>query len=236
MTRQVLVLGGSSTIGICLIPQLLEQGYEVVAQYATNKSDLELMRSKQSNRIKLIQANFRNENSTQSFATKIQNCGAFHSIIHLPSPPITIQPINRIDWSEFEANFLVQLRSLQQVVNLTLKDMKKQKDGRVISVSSEAITTSRPPKGYGPYAVAKAALNQYLQCLESETLNHGVYVYQIISGMFHSPLLANIPNYVVEKTVSDQTNQGHCLKQKKISETIVSIVKNDTQIENSIFV
>ena len=156
--------------------------------------------------------------------------------MRLDSPPISIKPINRIMWSEFEAHLIIQLRSLQQVLNITLKGMKKNNDGRVISVSSEAISTTPTPKGFSAYAVAKAALNQYLKCLQAEVQSHNITVCQIIPGMFKSPLLANIPNYVVEKTISDATDTNSTSRQEKISETIISFIEQNNQTETTIFI
>lgn len=236
MTKQILVIGASSTIGVCLIPRLLALGYDVIAQYNTNKTELHHMKLIHPSQMKIIQANFTDETSTKNFVSTIKDRGIFHSVVHLPSPPISIKPINRIMWSEFEAHLIIQLRSLQQVVNITLKGMKKNNDGRVISVSSEAIATTPTPKGFGAYAVAKAALNQYLKCLQAEVQSHNITVCQIIPGMFKSPLLANIPNYVVEKTISDATDTNSTSRQEKISETIISFIEQNNQTETTIFI
>lgn len=234
MTKKILVIGASSTIGVCLIPRLLASGHDIVAQYNTNKTDLHDMKRTHPSQMTIIQANFKDDTSTKNFASKLKDHGTFHSVVHLPSPPISIEPINRIMWSEFEANLFVQLRSLQQVVNITLKGMKKNNDGRVISVSSEAITASPTPKGFGAYAVAKAALNQYIKCLEAEVESHSINVCQIVPGMFESPLLANIPNYVVEKTISDVADKNSPSRQEKISETIISFIEQNNQAKNTI--
>ena len=234
MTKKILVIGASSTVGICLVPKLLALGHDIDAQYNTNKTDLHHMQQTYPSQMTLIQANFTDDASTKNFASKLKDRGIFHSVVHLPSPPISIGPINRIMWSEFEANLFVQLRSLQQVVNITLKGMKKNNDGRVISVSSEAITASPTPKGFGAYAVAKAALNQYIKCLEAEIQSHNINVCQIVPGMFESPLLANIPNYVVEKTISEATDKNSPSRQEKISETIISFIEQNNQAETTI--
>ena len=234
MTKQILVMGASSTIGICLIPQLLALGYKIVAQYGTKETDLHHMQRIYESQITPIQANFTDDISTKNFASRIEDCGIFHSVVHLPSPPISIKPINRIMWSEFEANLFVQLRSIQQVVNITLKGMKKNNDGRVISVSSETITASPTPKGFSAYAVAKAALNQYLKCLQAEVQSYDINVCQIIPGMFQSPLLTNIPNYVVEKTISAETDINSLSKQEKISENIISFIEKNNHTKTTI--
>ena len=102
-------------------------------------------------------------------------------------------------------------------------------------MSSKAIATTPTPKGFGAYAVAKAALNQYLKCLRAEVQSHNIIVCQIIPGMFKSPLLANIPNYVIEKTISDATNTNSTSSQEKISETIIAFIEQN-QGETTIYI
>ena len=58
-----------------------------------------------------------------------------------------------------------------------------------------------PPKGFGPYLISKAAAASYFDCLDAEYRERYVNVNQILPGMFRSPLLENLPEFVIESLV-----------------------------------
>ena len=235
--KQILVIGGSSSIGLKLVKSLLNKNYRVIAHYRSDDDVLEKLRKKYSNHLRLIHADFLEEKSFNEFISFLDQADAIHSVVHLPSPPILIEPIFKIDWLTFEKHLSVQLKSLHSVISKCLKDMKKTGDAKIISIGSEAITSPHTPKGFTAYAVAKGALNQYLKSLKSEVEDYGVGVYQIIPGMFKSPLLNEIPNYVVEQTIgSTNLEESSVKKQNKIVNIIVSLLTENARAENNIFV
>ena len=51
--------------------------------------------------------------------------------------------------------------------------------------------------------VAKAAASAYLDCVDAEYREKGVKVNQILPSMFRSLLLKNLPEYIVDTSISN---------------------------------
>lgn len=224
----ILVTGASSSIGRPLTQRLIKQGYTVLAHFRHCHDDLLELKKCQGERLHLIPTDFESVVDLDNLCKNLLNFPSLFAIIHLPSPKISLKPLIRVNWEEHEAHLNVQLRSLQRIVQTTAAGMKKSKCGCIISVSSDAIIGSDTPKGFTAYAVAKAALAQFMRCLNAEYRDTGVRVHQIVPKMFMSPLLEDIPNYVTEQVLAQQNTLGSISYQEKIVSLISDLLKNQT--------
>jgi len=132
MKNKVLVLGGSSDIGIAVIRKLLKKNYDVTAHFSSNNKNLK----KKFKNINLIKVNFssissKNINSTIN-KKKLNN---FNYIINL---------VGYIDNKSFlETNLASMIKSLKinalipmLIIRSNLKNMEKRKFGRILNCST----------------------------------------------------------------------------------------------------
>ena len=199
MNKTILVIGASSSIGIPLVEELLSEGYAVIAQFRTGAKRLERCKDVYKNTLTLIQLDFEAENLDLLVEKLLALCDEkLFAVIHLPSVPPSIQPLSKTSVDDFELHFRLQIKSLHLIFKGLHKLLINSNDFRVIGVNTEIITKKPPPKGLATYILAKAAASCYLDCLDSEYREKSIKINQILPGMFRSPLLNKIPEYVVE--------------------------------------
>lgn len=237
--KTVLITGASSSIGRPLTQQLIHQGYQVLAHYRRPHDELDSLKLNYEEKLHLLNADLGNSSELKNFTASLESFAPLYAIIHLPSPRISLKPLPHIDWNEYEHHLNVQLKSLQQIVQSTIRSMKKARQGYIISIGSDAIASDPAPKGFTAYAVAKAALNQFLKSLDAEYRENGLNIFQITPKMFKSPLLDELPEYVIEQTLAKQNNpkqkpRGDITYQAEITNIIIDLLNGSSSAARDI--
>jgi len=153
--KHVLILGGSSDIGIEVVKIFLKLKWQVTAQYFKNKKSLSIIKS--NSKLNLIQFNFANEKylMSEKLITKKFN-KKYDSIINL---------VGYIDNKGFEnTNLKNILKSLIAnailpilVEKVSVKKMLTQKWGRILNCSSIGVKFGGGVNSYN-YALSKHCL------------------------------------------------------------------------------
>lgn len=202
----ILVTGASSTIGKSLLPQLLAEGYSVIAQVRQPTSELLKVAASSNNRLHLVSVDLRSNTLGPVVSEALANRReALAGLIHLPSAPLKLEPLPRVTLNDFSNHIEVSLYSLHALISIFWKDIRKSEDFRIVAVNTAAIHTQLPPKGMTPYLTSKAALTQYLSCIEAELLGCNVTINQISPDMFRSPLIDALPSYIVDQFAGSET-------------------------------
>jgi NAD(P)-dependent dehydrogenase (short-subunit alcohol dehydrogenase family) len=153
--KHVLILGGSSDIGIEVVKIFLRLKWEVTAQYFKNKKNLSILKS--SGKLNLIKFNFANEKYLVSEKLIIKKFNKrYDSIINL---------VGYIDNKGFEnTNLKNILKSLTAnailpilVEKVSVKKMLTQKWGRILNCSSIGVKFGGGVNSYN-YALSKHCL------------------------------------------------------------------------------
>ena len=222
--KRVVITGASSSIGRPLTRLLLQKGYTVLAHFRRENDELMSLKSGAGSRLQLLEGDFSTLEGIESFVSQLGNFMPVFAVIHTPSPEISLKPLVNVDWYEYEHHLNIQVRSLQQIVNKTIKPMKSSGVGYVISIGSDIVTSDVPPKGYTAYAVAKAALSQFLRCLDAEFGENGINTHQLHPTMFRSPLLAQLPEYVIEQALLKSEYDMVSKPQEKIAWVVAELL------------
>ena len=154
--RHVLILGGSSDIGIEVVKNFLKLKWDVTAHFLKNRKKLQILRKnfKNLNLIKFDFANYKNFTIEESMAKKFS--GKYDSIINL---------IGYIDNRGFENTDLKSiLKSLianallpTLIEKIAVKKMLQQKWGRILNCSSIGIKFGGGINSYN-YSLSKHCL------------------------------------------------------------------------------
>jgi len=202
MKKVVLVIGASSSIGIPLVFRLLSDGFHVIGQFRTSSEQLTRLSLEFPDALKLFQLDFDSKDVVEKMMGLLALCQEnLFAVVHLPSFPLSIKPLHKTDIEEIYQHLDLQMKSLHYVFAGLHKKIVRSKDFRIVGVNSMITGMAVPPKGLGPYSIAKAAAASYLDCLEAEYQERNVNVNQILPGIFRSPLLENLPEFIVEALV-----------------------------------
>ncbi len=132
--KTILILGGSSDIGIETTSKFLSKGWKVIAHFNTNNNSLKKLKKIYSKELFLIPANFKKRNAINLFFKKIKKFNIL-SFVNL---------IGYIDNISYQKTSLIPLINSLQINSLIpiliqkslLKNMKEKKFGRMLHVSS----------------------------------------------------------------------------------------------------
>jgi NAD(P)-dependent dehydrogenase (short-subunit alcohol dehydrogenase family) len=189
MNKVVLITGGSSGIGKAVGEFLLQKGFTV---YGTSRNPEKITNST----FPLIALDVRNVESVQKAVSEIiQKSGRVDVVINNAGVGIT-GPIEETPTEEIKNNFETNLFGPIEVIKAVLPQMREQKSGLIINITSIAGYMGLPYRGV--YSSSKAALEIITESISMEVKSFGVNVVNvapgdfatnIASGRYHAPVI-----------------------------------------------
>jgi len=204
-TRNVLITGCSSGIGLCLANGLKQRGYGVIAS-ARKPEDVAQLKSLGHNAVQLDLADslsIRNGvNATLDLTGRklyaLINNGAY-------GQPGAVEDLSRdVLRTQFETN----LFGTQELTNLVLPIMRKQGEGRIIQISSVLGIVSLAYRG--AYNASKYALEALSDTMRLELKDSGIYISLVEPGPIVSRFRENA--YAMYKANIDAAHSAHARK------------------------
>ena len=154
--KHILILGGSSDIGIEVVKNFLKLKWEVTAHYSKNKKKLEILK-KTSKNLNIIKSNFTNYKNLNIEKLMIKKfSGRYDSIINL---------VGYIDNKGFEKtnlNSILKSLTINAIIpilieKILVKRMLSQKWGRILNCSSIGVKFGGGKNSYN-YSLSKHCL------------------------------------------------------------------------------
>ena len=169
MKKNVLILGGSSEIGLATIKIFLNKNWQVYAHYNKKNKLLKKIRSN-SKKLHLFKSNFENLNEVKKFIKKISK-KKICSIINL------VGYVDNINYKKSEIKSLIKSLTINTFVPLIIQKkllpyMIKVKFGRILNISSIGVKYGGSEFTYN-YSFSKHALEYiplYLKKLTSKNI------------------------------------------------------------------
>jgi NAD(P)-dependent dehydrogenase (short-subunit alcohol dehydrogenase family) len=189
MSKVVLITGGSSGIGKSIGEFLSEKGFVV---YGTSRSPERYPDS----RIKLVALDVADVFSIQkAVETVIKEEGRIDVVINNAGAGIT-GPIEEIPNEEIKRNFETNLFGPINVIKAVLPQMRIQRSGLVINITSIAAYMGLPYRGV--YSASKGALELITEAFRIELKDFNIHMTNvapgdfatnIANGRFHAPVI-----------------------------------------------
>ncbi|MCK0156609.1 SDR family oxidoreductase [Cellulophaga sp. F20128] len=190
MRKVVLITGGSSGIGKSIGSYLAARGFTV---YGTTRSKAKYPNFDAFN---LVELDVRNtETIAQAIATVLSIEGRIDVLINNAGVGIT-GPIEETPNEEIVNAFMVNFNGPISVMKAVLPQMRKQKAGLIINITSIAGYMGLPYRGI--YSASKGALELVTEAMRMEVKDFGVqittvapgdFATNIASGRYHAPVL-----------------------------------------------
>ena len=189
MSKVVLITGGSSGIGKSIGEFLHTKGFVV---YGTSRNPEKIQNSV----FPLIALDVRDTQSIYRAVGEIlAKSGRIDVVINNAGVGIT-GPIEEIPTEEIKNNFETNLFGPIEVMKAVLPQMRTQKSGLIINITSIAGYMGLPYRGI--YSASKGALELITEALRMETKQFGIYITNIApgdfatniaSGRYHAPVV-----------------------------------------------
>ncbi|KDN54738.1 SDR family oxidoreductase [Flavobacterium seoulense] len=191
MSKVVLITGGSSGIGKSIGEYLHHKGFIV---YGTSRNPEKVLNSV----FPLVALDVREVATIQAAVAKvIAISGRLDVVINNAGVGIT-GPLEEIPTSEIKNNFETNFFGPIEVMKAVLPQMRQQKSGLIINVTSIAGYMGLPYRSV--YSASKGALELITEALRMEVKSFGInitnvapgdFATNIASGRFHAPLIKN---------------------------------------------
>ena len=227
MSKVVLITGGSSGIGKSVGEYLSHKGFVV---YGTSRNASKI----KDHPFKLVTLDV-NEVDTIKNAVEevIKNEGKLDILINNAGMGIT-GPIEETPTNEMRKVFNTNFFGAIDVMKAVLPQMRKQKSGLIINVTSIAGYMGLPFRGI--YSATKGALEIVTEAIRMEVKNFGIevtnvapgdFATNIASGRYHTPVFENSPYKEVYQSNLDlmdaHVNSGS--NPNEMAEAIYKIIK-----------
>jgi NAD(P)-dependent dehydrogenase (short-subunit alcohol dehydrogenase family) len=227
MNKVVLITGGSSGIGKSIGEFLHHKGFTV---YGTSRNPEQVSNSV----FPLLALDVRNIQSIQTTVNQvIATAGRLDILVNNAGVGIT-GPIEEIPTEEIKNNFETNFFGPIEVIKATLPQMRSQKSGLIINITSIAGYMGLPYRGV--YSASKAALEIITESLSMEIKPFGIHITNvapgdfatnIASGRFHAPVIQGsayeIPYGNNLKTMNEHVDSGG--NPNQMAEAIYKIIQ-----------
>jgi NAD(P)-dependent dehydrogenase (short-subunit alcohol dehydrogenase family) len=186
MEKYVLITGVSKGLGLCLVQDFLKEGYVVIGCYRSMNQNLEQIKEKYSENLKLVEMDVSSEVSVKNAFHKVKEItDAIEILINNAAVYLEIKsaPIYDIDIdnavSTLNINAVGPLRVLKYFYSLVENGSQK----IIVNVSSEAgsISDCWRDREFS-YCMSKSALNMLTKILYNFSKDKGIKVVSIHPG------------------------------------------------------
>jgi short-subunit dehydrogenase len=182
MKKTILITGASSGFGLMLANKLHEQGYNVIG---TSRNSEKLQATVP---FKILALDITDENSIKEFTKQLfETVNQLDVLVNNAGYMLTglaEETSTEVGKLQFETNFWGTIK----LTNTLLPKMRKQKQGKIINVSSFLGLVGHPNLGY--YSASKHALEGYFKSLRFEVNPFNIKI-SMVEPLFHKTNLIN---------------------------------------------
>lgn len=219
MNKEIVVItGGTSGLGLCLVEKLIEKGY-YVCNIARNKGKLEELNKMYPDNHQGFIGSITDEEFIKKTVEDISKLGNIKYLINNAQTAIFKEP------TLYEKKDIsVSLEGLEGMISLTTKvlKMKKEEDLKIINIMSSAAL--KGAKNEALYCAVKWGERGYTESLKVAYKNTSVKVIGVYPGGMNTNFWNNSRDYVSE----DKANTF--MKAEDVAEIIISNVFNDINL------
>ncbi len=193
--KVALVIGGTGGIGRETCLRLAKDGFDVVVHYYKNdeqakkiKEEIERLGQKSIMVKADITDNVQVKEMIYQIVRKLETVTVLINCATVKIPNIKFTDL---DWEDIQKHLDINIKGSFFLVRNIMPVMEKEKYGKIINITTQAIETPNPE--WLHYITAKSALNGFSKALAVELAPKGIKVNMISPGMTDTELISDIP-------------------------------------------
>lgn len=227
-TRIALVTGGMGGLGEAICIRLASVGYRVVPTYSTHSTKSNEWLEKMSEKgfdFSAYACDVSDFSSCQRCVEQIENTiGCIDVLVNNAglTRDKTFRNMTPEDWNK------VMRTNLDSMFNMTkqvYEGMVERRWGRIINIAS--VNATKGAFGQVNYAAAKAGVLGFTKALALEGAKHGVTVNAISPGYFETPIVASIPQAILDTKILPQIPVGRMGQPKEVAALVSYLASED---------
>ena len=217
----VIVTGGSSGLGKAIVEQTSSKADSVLFTYRTHEDLAKKMESEYSNTRALF-CDFENEECIESFIETIRE-NSPDVLVNNAYGGYTIGDyFYRTPIEDFEQAFRINVIPLIRITQATIKEFRKKRSGKIITILSSAIVGT-PPMGYSVYAATKAYIGQLVKLWSKEYIQYGI-TSNAVSPDFMQTKLTEDTDDLIKERILEQSPLKTYLTVSEVADVVVKLV------------
>lgn len=204
MKKTYLITGASSDIGLHFISRLEEQcaaKKEMCIVYGHYNRHVEqllsLAKKCQYVDLQAMRCALDDYEDVERWIKQLTEEGTPTHILHLAALKFEYMRIKNLDWSKFQQEMDVQIRSFAQLMRTFLPRMAKNRYGRVVAMLT-AYTLGVPPKFMCSYLTSKYALLGFVKAAAAEYSGQGITINAVSPNMMETKFLSELDPRIIE--------------------------------------
>lgn len=224
----ILITGGSSGLGRCLVEKLAANNENIVYfTYNSKKKQANEIASKYIN-VRCVRLDYCDMEAVNAFVENEIPCMDLDILVNnayvgLPNGTY----FHKTELSDFLESFEQNLLPTIRITQGCISGFRKKKSGRIINVLTSYLI-DLPPMGFSIYSANKAYLSQLTKCWCKENSKFGITVNSVMPDYMQTSFA-----YVDERVI-EQMQQNHPLKEllkpEEVAEVIVSLINASKQL------
>jgi NAD(P)-dependent dehydrogenase (short-subunit alcohol dehydrogenase family) len=181
------ITGASKGLGLSLVKQLLDQGYQVAAT-SRNLEDLNKAAGENNANFLALTADLKTEASVnKAVNAAVARFGKLDVVVNNAGYGLA-GSLEELTDQESRDNFDINVFGALNVIRSVMPHLRKQRSGHILNISSVAGFTGSFP-GFGIYCATKFALGGLTESLAAEVKPFGVNVTLVEPGYFRTSFL-----------------------------------------------
>jgi len=225
--RTAFITGGLGCLGTAIARRLHDSGHRVLIGEYPQVAQPEQWLAEQAKAgydFKLYQVDVADAQSCLDCAQQLQADGAQVDILVNNAGITRDATLKNLSWEHWQAVLRTNLDSMFNMTKPLLSPMLDRGWGRIINISS--VNGSKGAFGQTNYAAAKAGIYGFTKSLALETARKGVTVNAISPGYLDTPMVAEVPQEVLEQHILGEIPMGRLGKPEEIA-AMVNFVASD---------
>ena len=198
MSKLVLVTGGTRGIGAAIAKLFQQNDYKVVANYHSNDEAAEEF--KKETGIAIFKWDVSDYDATAESVKQIENKYHTNISVLVNNAGITKDSmLHKMSYNDWNDVMRVNLDSCFNTSRAVINQMREQKYGRIINISS--INAQAGQVGQTNYSAAKAGIIGFTKALARESASKNITVNAIAPGYVMTDMVSKIPSDFLHKLI-----------------------------------
>ena len=214
--KNVLITGATGGIGNALVRKFYDSGHNICAT-GTSDEKLSIIKKKYSNKVHCIKCDLSEKDHIVKMFNQAQsNLGQIDILIN--NAGITRDNLFiRTKDNQWDEVININLNANFVLSKLAIKEMLKNKWGRVINISSDAAKIGNP--GQSNYVASKAAIEGLTRTIANEVASRGITVNCVSPGFVKTDILKSVDNSRLE-TMLQKVPMGRMGDPKEVADAV----------------
>jgi 3-oxoacyl-[acyl-carrier protein] reductase len=193
--RLAVVSGGTRGLGRAVTLELAGAGYDVVAVYHADDRAAEELRLAAAARPGGVRVEcLRCDLAREPLALPARGPFEGFVLVHAAAASFDVKPLHLVTADELAEQWAVAVRGLHACALPLLRLLPRTRRGTIVAISSTAaVEPGGPPRGFGAYASAKAAMQALVKSLAREYGDRGLRTLSVAPGFMATSLTDRWP-------------------------------------------